>query len=240
MNDVDVEVLQKLHHDHRDPDPAHIAKLPKPTKRDNQKGRCNECGGWHGLPAVHLDYMGHAEVTDVLLEADPTWTWEPFAVNAETGLPRIYEADGDLVLWINLTIAGITRPGVGTAAKSKAGDALKELIGDAIRNAAMRFGVALTLWSKAEGVERAAETAATAPVEGITSTVLGDRIREALTRFNVEDPEGDHGKAIWRKATPKAAEDGLIYPAEADRVLSVAEGYIASLGDVEPTGEEPF
>ena len=37
------------------PDPATISKLPKPTKRENAKGKCDECGGWHGLPAVHLD-----------------------------------------------------------------------------------------------------------------------------------------------------------------------------------------
>ncbi len=45
-------------------------------------------------------------------------------------------------LWIKLTVCGVTRPGVGD------GKTAKELIGDAIRNAAMRFGVALDLWAK--------------------------------------------------------------------------------------------
>lgn len=47
-----------------------IGKLPKPTKADNPKGECRECGGWHGLPAVHLDYVGHAAATDRLLSVD--------------------------------------------------------------------------------------------------------------------------------------------------------------------------
>ena len=59
----------------RQPFPPHqISKLPKPLKRDAPKGKCNECGGWHGLPAVHLDYVGHAALTDRLLDADPAWT----------------------------------------------------------------------------------------------------------------------------------------------------------------------
>jgi hypothetical protein len=63
-----------------------IGKLPKPYKKDSAKGRCEECGGWHGLPAAHLDYVGHAATTDRLLSVDPDWTWEPFAVS-EQGCP---------------------------------------------------------------------------------------------------------------------------------------------------------
>lgn len=115
-----------------------IGKLPKPTKRDAPKGKCQECGGYHGLPAVHLDYVGHAAVTKRFLEVDPEWTWEPFAVDA-SGLPAL-DREGNL--WIKLTICGVTRPGVGDGAN------MKERIGDALRNAAMRFGVALDLWAK--------------------------------------------------------------------------------------------
>lgn len=117
--------------------PAQIGKLPKPTSKDNPKGRCDFCGGWHGLPAVHLDYVGHAAVTDRLLQVDPEWTWEPMAVGPN-GEPLIVNGG----LWIKLTVAGHTRPGYGD------GNSMKEMIGDAIRNAAMRFGVALDLWAK--------------------------------------------------------------------------------------------
>jgi hypothetical protein len=43
-----------------------VGLLPKPYKKDSPKGKCKDCGGYHGLPAVHLDYVGHAAVTDRL------------------------------------------------------------------------------------------------------------------------------------------------------------------------------
>jgi hypothetical protein len=116
-----------------------IGQLPKPYKSESPKGKCNECGGYHGLPAVHLDYVGHAATTDRLLTVDPEWTWRPFTSEEITALPPKLRDAG---LWIYLTVLGVTRPGVGD------GKSAKECIGDAIRNAAMRFGVALDLWAK--------------------------------------------------------------------------------------------
>lgn len=89
---------------------------------------------------VQLDFVGHAAVTDRLLSVDPAWSWEPMALTPE-GLPQV-DRSGNL--WIRLTVCGVTRIGVGD------GKSAKELIGDALRNAAMRFGVALDLWSKDE------------------------------------------------------------------------------------------
>lgn len=88
-----------------------------------------------GRPA--LDYVGHAAVTDRLLQVDPEWTWQPVAVG-EFGQPVV--TDGGL--WIRLFVAGVARYGWGD------GPDMKQMISDAIRNAAMRFGVALDLWSK--------------------------------------------------------------------------------------------
>lgn len=129
-----------------------IAKLPKPTKKDAQKGRCDTCGGWHGLPAVHLDYMGHADVTLALLDVDPRWTIEP--LTDEFGLPIITAKDGRLVMWAHMTVLDVTRLCVGTCETGKS-DPEKELIGDAIRNGAMRFGIGTRLWSKADGADPA-------------------------------------------------------------------------------------
>jgi hypothetical protein len=108
---------------------------------------------------VMLDYVGHAAVTDRLLTVDPGWSWEPFAVGPD-GLPALDRAGN---LWIRLTVCGVTRIGVGD------GKNAKECIGDAIRNAAMRFGVALDLWAKenlvefAQAANRPAPTAAPEP-----------------------------------------------------------------------------
>lgn len=95
-----------------------------------------------------LDYVGHAQVTKRLLELDPNWSWQPMAYN--NGLPAFDEHGG---LWIWLTVNGVTRIGYGeqTGGFTPA-DKVKSAIGDAIRNAAMRFGIALALWAKEEPI----------------------------------------------------------------------------------------
>ena len=142
----------------REPFPAHqISKLPKESKAqaDERKSNrdsatnCTVCGGWHHKRAVHLDYVGHAALTDRLLDADAAWTWEPVALS-ETGLPQFDQTGG---LWIRLTVCGVSRLGYGNAANKPqmdAGSREKEVIGDALRNAAMRFGAALDLWHKGQ------------------------------------------------------------------------------------------
>ena len=136
-------------------DERYIAKLPKPTKQQTEAvrtdfkngARCNLCGAWHHPQVVHLDYVGHAATTARLLEADEHWTWEPLAFDA-SGLPKMDDTGG---LWIKLTVAGQMRFGYGHAdvkPNADAGSRVKEAIGDAIRNAAMRFGWALDLWHK--------------------------------------------------------------------------------------------
>jgi hypothetical protein len=121
------------------PEQQKLLRAPFPPERISQIPRKTKSGA-----TVRLDYVGHADVTDRLLAVDPGWTWEPAGVDAE-GLPVI--DDG---LWIKLTVCGVTRYGFGDAQGKTGGDAVKEMIGDAIRNAAMRFGVALDLWSKSE------------------------------------------------------------------------------------------
>jgi hypothetical protein len=95
---------------------------------------------------MQLDFVGHAAVTDRLLFVDPEWSWEPMGFTSE-GLPAYRESDNETELWIRLTIAGVTRPGVGVV-RTASSDLGKQLVSDALRNAAMRFGVALDLWSK--------------------------------------------------------------------------------------------
>lgn len=128
--------------------PEQIGKLPKvnckacvaankqqfgSTCDKHQKSKCAVCGNWISSAHIHLDYVGHAATTDRLLQVDPEWTWE-YAPE--------YPQGSTAGMWIRLTICGVTRPGFGD------GPDPKQWIGDAIRNAAMRFGVALDLWSK--------------------------------------------------------------------------------------------
>ncbi|MFZ2172358.1 MAG: hypothetical protein WAW61_22320 [Methylococcaceae bacterium] len=138
----------------REPFPLNqISKLPKPTKAqtdavkaDFKIGiRCQVCGAWHHKDVVHLPYVGHAALTDRLLDCDPEWNWEPLSLDAN-GQPVM--KDGGM--WIKLTVCGVTRIGFGDSDGKTGPNATKELIGDALRNAAMRFGAALDLWHKGE------------------------------------------------------------------------------------------
>lgn len=110
------------------------------TKCDNCKQRMPD--GGH----IDLRYVGHAEATNRLLNVDPFWDWEPLTVD-ERGLPRVDGYDG---LWIRLTVCGMSRLGYGHADGKKGGNAVKEVIGDAIRNAGIRFGMALDLWTSTD------------------------------------------------------------------------------------------
>jgi hypothetical protein len=133
-------------------------KLREPFKPE-QIGKLPKAG-------IMLDYVGHAATTDRLLQVDPEWTWEPMGIGPN-GEPLMTNGG----MWIKLTVCGVTRPGFGD------GKNPKEIIGDAIRNAAMRFGVALDLWAKedlnASGDEPKADkkTAKSAPQSGKTASV---------------------------------------------------------------------
>lgn len=93
---------------------------------------------------LQLDYVSHAWVTDRLLQVDPMWTWEPVAFDAD-GLPK-FDSNGGL--WIKLTVCGVTRYGYGEPQGRDKFDMTKASISNALRVAAMRFGVALDLWAK--------------------------------------------------------------------------------------------
>ena len=115
-----------------------------------------------------LSFVGHAALTDRLLQADSAWTWSPVANPASLGLPV---TGSGVEMWIELTVDGVTRYGYGDAPGKKGGDAIKECIGDALRNAAMRFGVAIDLWHKGGDLyqESGARQESAAPPQIITN-----------------------------------------------------------------------
>ena len=160
--------------------PEQIGKLPK--------------GG------ATLDFVGHGFLTARLLDVDPMWNWEPLAFD-DRGLPLVDEHGG---LWIKLTVCGVTRLGYGDAGGRKGPNAIKEAIGDALRNAGMRFGAALDLWSKGDAdaphippppklPAHVAKLAAVAKKHGLDTKVLGQRF------------EADYGVAVM-EADPATVE----------------------------------
>lgn len=111
-------------------DPKVVGKIPK--------------GG------MQLDYVGHAAVTDRLnsVVGPENWNLEPLSYNPD-GTPMITFNSTNAVMWARLTIMTASKLCVGTVKKT-AYELEKEIIGDALRNGAMRYGVALDLWSKDE------------------------------------------------------------------------------------------
>lgn len=162
----------------REPFPAtQIGKLPRITCGDctrkvcqqHKKTRCNKCQSYITTAHVDLDFVGHAALTDRLLDADPQWSWEPLAYD-DRGLPAY---DGINGLWIRLTVCGVSRLGYGAANGKTGNDAIKEIIGDGLRNAAMRFGAALDLWHKGD-LHADDDTLATAEHKQLVDRTLTD------------------------------------------------------------------
>ncbi len=155
------------------PEQQKLLRAPFPPERISQIPRKTKSG-----TTVRLDYVGHADVTDRLLAVDPAWTWEPVSPEEYGTLPP---SNG---LWIKLTVAGVTRIGFGDAQGKTGGDAVKEMIGDAIRNAAMRFGVALDLWSKSDPDAPTAVVETTTDPDWLRDAAIG--IDEAKTTEDLD------------------------------------------------------
>jgi hypothetical protein len=106
--------------------PEQIGKLA--AVRDKQTGKVKR-------PA--LDYVGHAAVSDRLNRIAPDWSYT---------VDREWHLETTNTFWVRgtMTIGGVSRPEYGD------GDDPKEAIGNFIRRGAMRFGVAIDLWSREE------------------------------------------------------------------------------------------
>lgn len=186
---MDAEIARKLREKF---DVKHIGLKPKITCPacskafgkacdKHQKSKCVSlrgepgCGQWITPQHMHIEFVGHANVTDRLLEVDPEWTWEPVAF-ADNGLPALTPDGG---LWIRLTVAGVTRIGYGGADGKTGDDAVKEAVSDALKTTAMRFGVGLDLWRKEEASGKPAEESAPVPEQRNGQPAPADQVDPA-------------------------------------------------------------
>ena len=190
----DVKQLAKL----REPFPAsQIGKLPK--------------GG------IQLDFVGHGFITQRLLDVDPAWNWEPVSLD-DHGLPLLDEFGG---LWIRLTVCGVTRLGYGDSGGKKGPNAIKESIGDALRNAGMRFGLALDLWCKGDPDAPAPKPKISAAVKNLAAVAkklkldpkaLGQRFQDdyAVSVYDADDSTVEEFiKVIEEEEADKAYDAAL-------------------------------
>lgn len=230
-----------------------IGKLPRVTCGDcsdrrkrcdeHKKAFCSACRAMVSTKHIHIDYVGHADVTERLLRVDPFWSWEPFALD-EDGLPKLDVDDlGNPVgLWIRLTVLGVTRPGYGSCPSNQS-DAVKVLIGDALRNAAQRFGVAIAQWQKGDRENPAAENpvadagqrAAPAKLRAadaqiVVNTAWVDAFERRLVEATLENVHG------FRQDVMDARRGGTINSDVANRLLAAVKQKADELSSVTATG----
>ena len=185
MIEKDVEGLRKILKDHAVPDPKIVSKLPK--------------GG------RELDYIGHADVTRILLGVDPTWTIEPAAYD-EAGLPARVTIGNMVQAGFWMTLLGHTRYCVGSVEDRKS-DIGKELLSDAIRNGAMRYGIALSLWTKAEWEDLGA-----VPTKAVTKP----KAAKSKSQFSSDEPVRPANPDALEKFVKVCAENNLDHDQVAD------------------------
>jgi hypothetical protein len=170
------------------PDPKIVGKLPK--------------GG------QQLSFVGHADITKMLIEVDSSWTWEPVAFDTD-GLPayRVENGMAHMAGW--LTIHGVRRLGIGSVTHNKP-DLLKELASDFLRNAAMRFGICLALWTKQEWEDLGGTPSSVTPARTTAPKPTEPTDADApLTQEQIESFNAACGKAelspigIYKKANVK-------------------------------------
>jgi hypothetical protein len=158
-----------------------------------------------------MAFVSHGLVNKRLNKEAPGWSSRIIASGVDvTQNPKgglLYTAD----VTLELTVAGVTRAEVGTNNQPVAdrGQALKSAASDALKRAAMRFGVALDLWESLDEQDEDAHYAAT-PRAGTTPG------REPAPRSTPQRPTPSDRPA----ATPNAAgPPSAVTPAEEARLM---------------------
>ena len=143
-----------------------------------------------------LDYVGHAAVTDRLQAVDEDWTFT---------IDREFEHGAEFWIRGTLTVGGVSRPEYGQ------GPNPLEAVSHFIRRAAMRFGIALDLWSKEElhsaELEPRTVTPSTDPESTRDPAGMGDA-EGADPRGSVSAPDRPGGEALGEGVTPPGPNDG--------------------------------
>lgn len=185
MDPNKAEELKNILTNYAKPDPKIVQQLPK--------------GG------TKLDFVGHADITRILIEVDPYWSWEP--CGWKDGRPAIHVENGNATMWGWLTVHGKEMLGVGSAKCDKI-DYEKELIGDFLRNASMRFGIALNLWTKNQWADLDQHPAPAAPTKAAAPA-------KTTPKTNVSQFDKPNSEALTDDqvaAMNKAAVDAGISP----------------------------
>jgi hypothetical protein len=185
---------------------------------------------------INLAYVSHADITKILIEIDPNWNWQPAAW--DNGRPAIHVENGTATMWATLTLLGKSLLGVGSVRADKQ-DLDKELIGDFLRNASMRFGIALSLWSKQDWSDNTTVVRTTEVKRSIQNHPASQTDEREITPAEVAEI---FGGAVVTEAviTPikAAVTGGLISDKQKGLISKLAKEKVD--GDVTPILKQQF
>jgi hypothetical protein len=177
---------------------------------------------------TELRYLSHIWVRKAFQDADPDWWWEPMGYD-DRGQPVLErDSQGNPVgLWGWLYILGTKMPGYGSCEPGKR-DAVKELIGDFLRNSGMRL-CGGSLWVKQKPAKKSPakkQTAVDREIEHLREQVheaphhekaagkdLYDRLCAEHSQEIVNGALATHSIATFSELTPakgKAIEASLV------------------------------
>ena len=213
-NETEAVMLKAVLEQYATPDPKIVGTIPR--------------------NGINLAYVSHAEITRILIEIDPMWNWQP--IDWVDGRPAIHEANGVATMWATLTLLGKSLVGVGSVRADKP-DLDKELVGDFLRNAAMRFGICLSLWSKQDWEVKG-------NVESISTvqTRRADQVQESRNAHpaNVQPKNSapvalrdDQIEAAFTTSQPSATKIGSLISDKQKGLVSSLVKEVAD-GDVKP------
>lgn len=121
--------------------------LEKPFPADKVKTKTGQGGR-------KMSYISHGLITERLNDTDPSWLSRHVATHAYTGPDGMLHCAG---VEIEVTIGGVSRVEAGGPQRQDGfANEIKNAYSDALKRAAMRFGVALGMWETlvdAEGDE---------------------------------------------------------------------------------------
>lgn len=141
-----------------------------------------------------LDFVGHAAVTDRLNRCAPGWSFS---------IDERFEAGGDCWVQATLTIDDISRSEYGD------GPDPKQAVSNALRRAAMRFGVALDLWSKEDLESSGAGLESSSPAPGTSPETSKGSARRAGESSVAEASKGDGNGKVGEGTSVDGEDTGV-------------------------------
>lgn len=129
-----------------------------------------------------MSYISHGLVNERLNDADPGWSSKTVAVHTYTAPDGVLHCAG---VTIELTVGGVTRAESGGPQRQDGfANEIKNAFSDALKRAAMRFGVALGMWETlvdAEGDEDYSDAPVDRPTARSEAKAAPTPIRPATT-----------------------------------------------------------